>query len=82
VFSRHRRVAQWLERLLDTQEVSGSTPPAPTILRSLRELRMASQLALTCVNSGWQAKTGALSTEARSAKVEAAEAGVSYQMFR
>jgi hypothetical protein len=43
---------------------------------------MASQLALTCVNSGWQAKTGALSTEARSAKVEAAEAGVSYQMFR
>ena len=30
MFSRHRRVAQWLERLLDTQEVSGSTPPAPT----------------------------------------------------
>src|SRR5205807_9096856 len=26
VLSGHRRVAQWLERLLDTQEVGGSTP--------------------------------------------------------
>ena len=34
VFSRHRRVAQWLERLLDTQEVGGSSPPVPTNLRS------------------------------------------------
>ena len=30
VFSRHRRVAQRLERLLDTQEVGGSSPPVPT----------------------------------------------------
>ena len=31
VFSRCRRVAQRLERLLDTQEVGGSSPPVPTI---------------------------------------------------
>ena len=30
VFSRCRRVAQRLERLLDTQEVGGSSPPVPT----------------------------------------------------
>src|SRR5262245_36330788 len=30
VFSRRRRVAQRLERLLDTQEVGGSSPPVPT----------------------------------------------------
>src|SRR5262249_55013212 len=29
-----RRVAQRLERLLDTQEVGGSSPPVPTSLRS------------------------------------------------
>ena len=33
VFSRRRRVAQRLERLLDTQEVGGSSPPVPTSLR-------------------------------------------------
>ena len=33
VFSRCRRVAQRLERLLDTQEVGGSSPPVPTIDR-------------------------------------------------
>ena len=31
VFSRCRRVAQRLERLLDTQEVGGSSPPVPTM---------------------------------------------------
>src|SRR5262249_38704331 len=31
--SMHRRVAQRLERLLDTQEVGGSSPPVPTNLR-------------------------------------------------
>src|SRR5713226_2175488 len=34
-FCRCRRVAQRLERLLDTQEVGGSSPPVPTTLRSL-----------------------------------------------
>src|SRR5258708_6252790 len=32
--SAYRRVAQRLERLLDTQEVGGSSPPVPTSLRS------------------------------------------------
>src|SRR5205814_3342875 len=32
--ARCRRVAQRLERLLDTQEVGGSSPPVPTNLRS------------------------------------------------
>src|SRR5437870_13811610 len=32
--SRCRRVAQRLERLLDTQEVGGSSPPVPTTFRS------------------------------------------------
>ena len=37
LFSRRRRVAQRLERLLDTQEVGGSSPPVPTIRFALSE---------------------------------------------
>src|SRR5205823_2209835 len=47
-----RHVAQWLERLLDTQEVGGSTPLVPTNLRSPNQT----------VSFGWQA-TRALSTD-------------------
>ena len=46
MFSRHRRVAQWLERLLDTQEVGGSSPLVPTIrLRRSRERQLGWQAA-------------------------------------
>ena len=58
VFSRCRRVAQRLERLLDTQEVGGSSPPVPTNLRSpdrQRELRLASH-AKAAAPSGRAAK--------------------------
>src|SRR5204863_3564822 len=46
-FSRCRRVAQRLERLLDTQEVGGSSPPVPTI-------RLALSNAI-CTARSWQA---------------------------
>src|SRR5258707_3701687 len=38
---RCRRVAQRLERLLDTQEVGGSSPPVPTIRLALSDSRRA-----------------------------------------
>src|SRR5262249_34253352 len=46
VFSRRRRVAQRLERLLDTQEVGGSSPPVPTKSRS-HQTPVMSQLTAT-----------------------------------
>jgi hypothetical protein len=41
-------IAQLGERLHGMQEVGGSIPPGSTSLRSLRELRRASQAVLCC----------------------------------
>ena len=49
-FNTCRHVAQWLERLLDTQEVGGSTPLVPTTCRTLSltfESRFMSQITVT-----------------------------------
>ena len=47
VFSRCRRVAQRLERLLDTQEVGGSSPPVPTTTPWLSRNPRMSQVTVT-----------------------------------